>query len=192
MAFSTKRLQASTTADKASPGNSGYLRHEMAERIYLLLGSNEGDRENYLRDARESLRNALDGNAVQASGIYETAAWGLEDQPAFLNQALSMITELSPEDVLNCIREVEAAAERQRTVRWGQRTLDVDILIFGDMVIDTPELRIPHPELGNRRFALLPLAEIAADLEHPVLHQSIAGLLAVCPDPLPAALLQNR
>lgn len=163
----------------------------MQERIYLLLGSNEGDRECYLREARESLQTALAGSEVRASGIYETAAWGLEDQPAFLNQALSMITGLSPEAVLECIRDIEASADRQRAVRWGQRTLDVDILIFGNQIRNTGELQIPHPELARRRFALMPLAEIAPDLVHPVLHQPVAALLASCPDPLPVNLLHE-
>ncbi len=156
----------------------------MAERIFLLLGSNEGDRRTYLTEARNSLEASLAGIGAEASGIYETAAWGLEEQPSFLNQALAITTELSPPEVLQCIRDVEAAAERQRTVRWGQRTLDVDILLFGDRVVRTAELQIPHPELANRRFALLPLAEIAAAVVHPVLNQSIAALLDACPDSL--------
>lgn len=160
----------------------------MSARIYFLLGSNEGGRQAFLEGAVKALLAGLGGRSPKVSAIYETAAWGLEDQPAFLNQALSMITDATPEQALDCLREVEAAALRQRTVRWGQRTLDVDILLFGAELRDTPELQIPHPELQRRRFALQPLAEIAPDLVHPVLGRSIAALLETCPDPLPVRL----
>jgi 2-amino-4-hydroxy-6-hydroxymethyldihydropteridine diphosphokinase len=157
----------------------------MGERIYLLSGSNQGDRLRYLQDACGALRHGLSGRELQCSAVYETAAWGLETQPAFLNQAISMVTDATPDAVLDCIRDVEAAAERQRDVRWGQRTLDVDILLYGDVQMQTDTLQIPHPEVQNRRFVLIPLAEIAPDLIHPRLRKSIAELLAGCSDPLP-------
>ena len=155
-----------------------------AVTAYLLLGSNLGDRAALLRDAQAHLANAA-GPVVAASALYETAAWGREDQPAFLNQVLAVHTRLSPESLLAECLATEQRAGRQRLEHWGSRTLDVDILLFGDAIIDRPDLVVPHPRLAERRFALLPLAEIAGAVRHPVWLKSIAELLAACPDPLP-------
>ncbi|WP_460548057.1 2-amino-4-hydroxy-6-hydroxymethyldihydropteridine diphosphokinase [Hymenobacter daeguensis] len=137
-----------------------------------------------LREARARLaRNA--GAMVAESGIYETAAWGREDQPAYLNQALGISTDLSAGKLLAACLATEQAAGRERHERWGSRTLDVDILLFGEEIIAAPDLTVPHPRLAARRFALVPLAEIAGALVHPQLGEPIAALLARCPDPLP-------
>jgi len=151
---------------------------------YLLLGSNLGDRPARLAQARRELA-ATAGHLVAASALYETAAWGLADQPAFLNQVLAIETELAPASLLAAGQAAEQRQGRERRVHWGARTLDVDILLFGDEVIATPALTVPHPLLPARRFALVPLAELAPQLPHPQLHQTIAELLAACPDPLP-------
>jgi 2-amino-4-hydroxy-6-hydroxymethyldihydropteridine diphosphokinase len=163
----------------------------MAITIYLLLGSNEGDRLHQLRSAVQDLEARLACGPVICSGVYETAAWGIEDQPAFLNMAAAMETRHSPDEVLAAVHEVEQRFGRQRTVQWGQRTLDVDILFFGDRIIDQPNLIVPHPQLQDRRFALVPMAEIAPDLMHPVRHMTIKDLLLHCPDHLAVTLLQN-
>lgn len=151
---------------------------------YLLLGSNLGDRAALLHQARTRLAAAT-GAVVAVSGIYETAAWGREDQPAFLNQALAIRTALTPNDLLAACQATEQAAGRERHEHWGSRTLDVDILLFGDESIATPSLTVPHPRLAERRFALVPLAEIAGTLRHLQLNATIEILLARCPDPLP-------
>jgi 2-amino-4-hydroxy-6-hydroxymethyldihydropteridine diphosphokinase len=150
---------------------------------YLLLGSNLGDRATILQEAIKQL-TATAGTLVVTSELYETAAWGLEDQPPFLNQAIQLHTSLQPEELLDVCLATEQLAGRERLVRWGSRTLDVDILLYDDLIIDTPRLQVPHPRLPERRFALVPLADIAAELMHPVLGQSVAHLLALCPDQL--------
>jgi 2-amino-4-hydroxy-6-hydroxymethyldihydropteridine diphosphokinase len=157
---------------------------------YLLLGSNIGDRAAYLQQAQKALM-ATAGELVAASSLYETAAWGLEDQPAFLNQALAVRTALSASALLAACQAAEQQAGRERLQRWGARTLDVDILLYGQEIIATPTLTVPHPALPARRFALLPLAQIAPQLLHPQLHQSVAELLATCPDPLPVQLISS-
>ncbi len=151
---------------------------------YLLLGSNLGNRVALLRDARARLA-ATAGRVAAASALYETAAWGREDQPAFLNQALAVETFLPAGELLALCLATEQQAGRQRLERWGSRTLDVDILLYGPVIIDQPDLTVPHPRLAERRFALVPLAEIAPHLAHPALGLTIADLLARCPDPLP-------
>ena len=158
---------------------------------YLLLGSNLGDRTAHLRQARQTLA-ATAGELVAASSRYETAAWGLEDQPAFLNQALAVRTTLRAPALLAACLAAEQQAGRERLQRWGARTLDVDILLFGQEIIATPTLTVPHPALPARRFALLPLAQIAPQLVHPQLHQTVAELLAACPDPLPVQLVPDN
>ena len=158
--------------------------NEITTRAYLLLGSNLGDRVALLAAARQRLA-ATAGTVVAVSGLYETAAWGREDQPAYLNQAVGLVTDLSAAALLAACQAAEQAAGRQRLERWGSRTLDVDILLFGDETIATPTLAVPHPRLAERRFALVPLAEIAATVPVPGTGRTVAELLALCADALP-------
>lgn len=150
--------------------------------VYLLLGSNEGDREQWLQQAVEQL--GVTGNISIQSAIYQTAAWGIEEQPAFLNMALCLQTELLPLELLQEIHHIEQNLGRQRILKWGQRTLDIDILFYGDAIINLPELKVPHPYLQERRFALVPLNEIAPDFLHPGLNKAVSQLLDECPDKL--------
>ena len=130
------------------------------KRVFVALGSNLGDQRAHLRIARRSL-GALAGTTVVAvSHAYETAPQHLEDQPAFLNQVLCLETVLAPDELLAACLAVEDAAGREREVRFGPRTLDVDILLFEDVTSDDPELTLPHPRMWQRAFVLAPLAEI--------------------------------
>jgi 2-amino-4-hydroxy-6-hydroxymethyldihydropteridine diphosphokinase len=159
-----------------------------AMTAYLLLGSNEGDRQQWLSDAVRHIEASC-GKVISSSSVYTTAAWGLEEQPDFLNMAIAIKTELSAPDLLEEILAVEKLLGRERTVKWGQRTIDIDILFFGNDIIDLPELKVPHPFIQDRRFALAPMNEIAPDLAHPVFNKSIAQLLAECPDQLEVTIV---
>jgi len=152
-------------------------------KVYLLTGGNLGDRVAYLEKARELIA-AQCGTLTAVSSLYETAAWGKEDQPAFLNQALELQTKLSARQLIRRILKLEKQMGRVREEKYGPRLIDIDILIYGSEIHDYPLLKVPHPELPIRRFALLRLQEIAADLIHPQLLQPISKLLELCPDPL--------
>ena len=142
-----------------------------------------GNREKNLARAKKLISEKA-GKVTRASSLYETAAWGKTDQPSFYNQALELETTLPPKDLLKLLLEIEKKLGRQRDEKYGPRTIDIDILLYGDQIFNDPQLRIPHPELQNRRFALTPLAEIGPGLVHPVFKKSITELLAICSDTL--------
>lgn len=150
---------------------------------YLLIGGNLGNRTAYLQQATQLIREFC-GNIVHSSAIYETAAWGLTDQPSFYNQALAVETTLAPDTLMQQLLEIEEQMGRQRTVKMGPRIIDLDILLIDGLVISSRLLTLPHPALPLRRFALLPLAEIAPAVIHPVLQKSISQLLEECTDEL--------
>jgi len=158
---------------------------------YLLLGSNEGDRISWLRKGKEQIELYCGASNI-VSSIYQTAAWGLEEQPDFLNQVICIQTFLKPGELLLCIQQIENNLGRQRTVKWGQRTLDIDILLYDNAVINSPDLNIPHPFLEKRRFTLAPLCEIAPNLVHPQLNKTMRQLLEDCPDTLPVRKLNTE
>ena len=150
---------------------------------YLLIGGNLGDRFGYLQKARDLVRESC-GNIVLSSAIYETAAWGITEQPPFLNQALAVETTLSPEKLMQALLKIEETMGRQRIQKMGPRIIDLDILQIDELVMKTDLLTLPHPYLAQRRFALLPLSEIAPLLIHPLSGKTIQWLLAECADTL--------
>jgi 2-amino-4-hydroxy-6-hydroxymethyldihydropteridine diphosphokinase len=161
----------------------------MTSGIYLLLGSNLGERMVWLEKAQTLIGQEL-GPIRAASSLYETAAWGMENQAPFLNQVVAIDSMLAPEDLLKKCLFIENKLGRERLQKWGPRTLDLDILYYDDLVLDTPGLRLPHPQLHLRRFTLAPLCEIAPLWEHPLLKKTNLQLLEECPDRLQVTMLE--
>ena len=144
-------------------------------RVYLGLGSNLGDREAYLGEAVHHLGERLEVRRV--SPVYETDPWGYTDQDAFLNQVVEADTGLAPPELLAFVQQVELALGRERLVRWGPRTVDIDILLYDDLRLDGLELTIPHARLMERAFVLAPLADLAPDLTLPGHGLTVAAAL---------------
>ena len=149
--------------------------------VFLLLGSNLGDRMQVMQSALELIRKDV-GVITSISSVYETAPWGVLNQPSFLNQVAEVKTLLAPEEVLRIILDIEHELGRVRYERWGARVIDIDILFFQDLIMNGARLTVPHPRLHERRFTLVPLTEIAPFYIHPVLGKSLLQLLEECAD----------
>jgi len=147
-----------------------------------MLGGNSGNRMDYLRRAVDMLRVEV-GRVVALSSVYESEPWGFNDPCWFLNLVAVVETELAPFSLLQCIHRIEHELGRQRSHDgYHARTIDIDILLYGNQIIDIPGLEIPHPRIAERMFVLQPLAELAPNLEHPVLHCTMEQLREKCAD----------
>jgi 2-amino-4-hydroxy-6-hydroxymethyldihydropteridine diphosphokinase len=170
----------SSKDDWASPEAPG-RELENGNIAYISIGSNLGDRAENLNRAVAHL-DGSDLTVTEVSPFYSTEPVGFQDQPWFLNAAVSLETDLSPMELLKRCRQIEDTMGRVRTFRDAPRTVDLDILLFGNRIIDRPDLQIPHPRMAERRFVLKPLSRIAPEAIHPVLGKDIRSLLAACPD----------
>ena len=171
-----------------------YLRKKSnMERVFLLLGSNLGKREEILWSAQLRLSEKI-GSLKAVSSFFETAPWGDINQADFINQVLEYEVNCTANELLRSILDIERLLGRIRnpTARFGARTIDIDILYFGNLILDSAELTIPHPRIQERRFVLEPMVEIAADFSHPVFNLSQQEMLAKCQDPLSVKKLKGN
>ena len=145
-------------------------------KVYLALGSNLGDRMSNLASAIKRLSQKM--TVKKVSSVYETDPVYYKEQPLYLNAVLSAVTKLNPFELLSFVKSIESDLGRQPSFRNAPRIIDIDILFYGDQVIETPELTIPHPRIAERAFVLVPLAEIAPELAHPVTHEKVEDVLA--------------
>ena len=164
----------------------------MAEKqtIYLHTGSNLGDRVSYLTQACELIETQV-GKISKKSRLYETEAWGKENQPDFINQAFEVETELLPEEVLFHVKKIEKEIGRMESKKWHERIIDIDILFYGEEKVSTDNLKIPHPHCHERMFVLVPLMEIAGYFVHPNVSLTIEELYLECKDPLEVYIMGN-
>jgi len=152
-------------------------------KTYLLLGSNMGNSQKQLSKAIGFIEKQI-GKIIRRSGLYATAAWGNTNQPDFLNQVIIVQTKLTAAQTMQTILGIEKKMGRLRTVKNAPRIIDIDILFFNKEIIDEEQLTVPHPQLQNRRFVLVPLNELSPNFKHPVLNKTIHRLFIHCPDKL--------
>jgi len=164
---------------------------QFINKAYLLIGGNVGNMFLHFKQA-VNLINEECGKVSKTSATYETAPWGNIDQAPFLNQALELDTVFTAETLMPKLLRIEERMGRKRLLKYGPRIIDIDILLFNHDIIHQPGLTIPHPELQNRLFALVPLSEIAGNLEHPVFKKTINQLVRECSDVLPVNKIEEK
>ena len=144
---------------------------------YIGIGSNLGNREENCEKSIQLIEEDSGIKVTKRSSMSETEPWGIKDQPKFINMAVEIVTDLKPEALLSLLKKIETESGRTTGKQWGPRVIDLDILFYDDLVLKTPGLEIPHPEICKRDFVLIPLKEIAPDKVHPVLKKTIKELL---------------
>lgn len=142
-------------------------------KVYCSFGSNLGDKKQYIKEAMEKIQNNEAFRKLNHSSFYDSKAYGGVEQGDYLNGVFFAETYLSPHELLDYLHQLEAEAQRVRTVRWGPRTLDIDILLYDQLILDEKDLQIPHKDMANRDFVLIPLKEIASHVRHPLFHKTI-------------------
>lgn len=153
-------------------------------RAFLGLGSNKGDRIGFLRNACKLINEIESTEIVHYSSVYETEPWGIREQEMFLNAVVEIETSVKPEDLIKELKVIEKKLERSKTDKWAEREIDIDVLFYADYVINTDSLKIPHAEIENRNFVLVPMIQLHSQFEHPVLEKTIYELYKISPDPL--------
>lgn len=146
----------------------------MTHKVYLGIGSNMGNRYEYLQKMVEKLKEFVD--IQEYSAIYEAPPWGVKQQPSYLNACIAGKTELEPDALLAAAHKIERDLGREKTFRWGPHCADIDILFYDDLVLESPHLTIPHPMMHERAFTLYPLSDIAGDFTHPKLQKTVKEL----------------
>lgn len=152
-------------------------------KAFILLGSNQGQRKQFLQKACKQIAEQC-GIITSESSLYETAAWGNTKQAAFLNQVVVISTYLLPDELMKTLLQIEAALGRVRTEKYGPRTIDLDILFYDELVYHSSTVTLPHPAIQDRRFVLIPLQEISPGKVHPVYRKTVTTLLKECADKL--------
>jgi 2-amino-4-hydroxy-6-hydroxymethyldihydropteridine diphosphokinase len=145
--------------------------------VYIGIGSNTGDREDNCRKAI-GLLGGYNIKVVRTSSMYETEPWGVKDQPRFINMAVEIETDLEPRNLLNALKDIEKKMKRVPSERYGPRLIDLDILLYNDLVMDEPDLKIPHSHMHERDFVVKPLMEIAPEAVHPTFGKKITELFS--------------
>jgi 2-amino-4-hydroxy-6-hydroxymethyldihydropteridine diphosphokinase len=156
--------------------------NDFSVKAFLSLGSNEGNSHAHLENALQEIRQLEKTEVISVSNLYKTAAWGKTDQADFLNIAVEVNTFMNAENLLKNLIRIEEKSGRRRTEKWGPRTIDIDILLYGNEISNSKNLVLPHPEMHKRKFVLVPMIDLAPEMIHPVLKKSIKQLLVDCDD----------
>jgi 2-amino-4-hydroxy-6-hydroxymethyldihydropteridine diphosphokinase len=154
------------------------------QTVYLGLGSNKGERISYIENAIEEISRLPSTNITVISGIYETEPWGNIEQEDYLNAVIGIQTELNAEDLLKELKSIEKFIGRKENKKWSEREIDIDLLFYGNEIIDKDHMKVPHRQIENRRFVLVPMNEIAPGFMHPVFKKSISQMLEDTTDKL--------